>query len=378
MARQNENRKILVTVIVGTRPEAIKMAPIVHELRERPDAFSVTLVNTAQHREMVDQVFSVYGIKADVDLDLMEENQSLATILAKGAWALDAVFSTNKADIVLVEGDTSTVFVASLIAFYHRIDVGHVEAGLRSHDRYRPFPEEINRKITSVVASIHFAPTEWARGNLLREGYPAEAIFVTGNPVVDSLLKALGGHHEFQRPLNEIDYDASRMILVTAHRRENHGKPLANICEAILEIAERNDDVIFVYPVHPNPNVRTVVTELLGNRDRIYLVDPVEYVSFVYLMKAAYLILTDSGGMQEEAPTLKTPVLVLREKTERPEAVEAGTARVVGTDRARIVDEVCRLLKNREEYEAMVTEENPFGDGMSAQRIADILQGRYS
>lgn len=355
------------------------MAPIIHEFHSREDMLEQTVINTAQHRHMVDQIFSMYNITPDIDLDIMEADQTLSTIFTKAARALEEVFRANRPDILLIQGDTSTVFVASLMAFYNRIDVAHVEAGLRSLDIYNPFPEEINRRITSVISMIHFAPTEWAKQNLLREGCPAEAIFVTGNPVVDSLLRALETQYEFQEePLSSIDYETCKLILVTAHRRENHGQPLVNICNAISRLAELHDDLVFVYPVHPNPNVQTTVEGLLSEKERIFLVNPLDYMSFVHLMKKSYLILTDSGGIQEEAPSLGKPVLILRKTTERPEAPAAGTAKLIGTQKQRIIDEVTSLLIDQRKYAQMSTAENPFGDGKAAKRIADVIVARYS
>jgi UDP-N-acetylglucosamine 2-epimerase (non-hydrolysing) len=378
MATRVASSKIHVMVVVGTRPEAIKMAPIVNELQARQDVFSLTLVNTGQHREMVDQVLSIFDIQPEIDLDIMEENQSLSTIFSKVSTALEPVFGGQKPHILLVEGDTSTVFVTALMAFYNRIDVGHVEAGLRTHDIYNPFPEEVNRRITSVISTIHFAPTAWAKNNLLKEGYSENAIFITGNPVIDALLKVIDIDCPLPESLQEIDRDSRKMILVTAHRRENHGKPLADICQAILELASTHEDLLFVYPVHPNPNVESVVGKMLSGKARIILTPPLEYLPFIHLMKKSYLILTDSGGIQEEAPTLKTPVLVLRKTTERPEAQEAGTARVVGTETRDIVNGVAELLKSRKKYDGMVSPKNPFGDGRASARIAEIIWSRYS
>lgn len=374
-----QNNRIRVMVIVGTRPEAIKMVPIVHEFGRRDDVFDLSIVNTAQHRGMVSQVFSIFNIKPNLDLDIMEDDQSLSQLLTNSVKALDDVFCTMKPQVVLIEGDTSTVFAASLMSFYHKIDVAHVEAGLRTSDIYNPFPEEVNRRITSVISKIHFAPTEWAKNNLLREGYAAESIFVTGNPVIDALLSALEIEHKFRdEALMEIDFDSYKVILVTAHRRENHGQPLVNICKAIEELAVAHRELIFVYPVHPNPNVENIVRNVLSNKDHIFLMKPLSYLTFVNLMRRAYLILTDSGGIQEEAPTLKKPVLVLREKTERPEAVKAGTAMIIGTETRKIVDEVTSLLENESKYFQMVADKNPFGDGKTSQRIVDILFSLYS
>jgi UDP-N-acetylglucosamine 2-epimerase (non-hydrolysing) len=373
------NRKAKVMIAVGTRPEAIKMAPIIQEFQARDDKCALTVVNTAQHRELVDEVFSIYNITPDIDLNMMEESQSLSTIFAKGAHALDRVFCAERPDVLLVEGDTSTVFVASLMAFYNRIDVAHVEAGLRTFDIYNPFPEEVNRRITSVISKIHFAPTEWAKRNLLKEGYSEESIFVTGNPVIDSLLRTLPLEHEFEEePLNTIDYENCKLILVTAHRRENHGEPLIDICNAILELTELHKKLVFVYPVHPNPKVKTTVEKVLSGKERILLVGPLDYMSFVHLMKKSYLILTDSGGIQEEAPSLGKPVLVLRKTTERPEAPDAGTARIIGTQRKDIIKEVTTLLRDKNKYNEMVVSKNPFGDGKASKRIVDIVLSRYS
>lgn len=372
-------KKARVMIVVGTRPEAIKMAPVIHEFRARDGSCDLTVVNTAQHRQLVDEVFSLYGIVPSVDLNIMEDNQTLGLVFSKASAALDRVFQEHRPDILLIQGDTGTVFIAALMAFYRKIDVGHVEAGLRTSDIHNPFPEEINRRLTSELATLHFAPTQRAKENLLREGHPETTIFVTGNPVIDTLLKAVQVQFECRNELlNSIDYGCQKLVLVTAHRRENHGKPLADICEAILELSKLHENVVFVYPVHPNPNVKGPVEEVLSGRERVFLVDPLDYMTFVHLMKKSYVILTDSGGIQEEAPTIGKPVLVLRETTERPEALEVGAAKLVGTDTQRIVREVTALLRNREDYEKMVVSENPFGDGGASQRIADIVLARYA
>jgi len=372
-------RKVKVMIVVGTRPEAIKMAPVIQEFQARQESSDLTIVNTAQHRQLVDEVFSLYGIVPSVDLNIMEDNQTLGLIFSKTSEAIDRVLQEHRPDILLIQGDTSTVFVAALMAFYHKIDVGHVEAGLRTSDMYNPFPEEINRRMTSELTTLHFAPTQRAKRNLLREGHRETTIFVTGNPVIDALLKAVQIQFECQNELlNSINDGCQKLVLITAQRRENHGKPLADICQAILELSELHENVVFVYPVHPNPNVKRPVEEVLSARERVFLVDPLDYMTFVHLMKKSYLILTDSGGVQEEAPTIGKPVLVLRETTERPEAVEVGAARIVGTERRRIVREVTSLLKNGEEYEKMVVSENPFGDGKASRRIADIVLARYA
>jgi UDP-N-acetylglucosamine 2-epimerase (non-hydrolysing) len=379
MKEAERYRKAKVMVVVGTRPEAIKMAPIICEFQAREEKCDLTVVNTAQHRQMVDEVFSIFDITPDIDLDIMEDNQDLSTLFTKSAKALEKVLQVHRPHILLIQGDTSTVFVASLMAFYNQIDVAHVEAGLRTRDIYNPFPEEVNRRITSVISRINFAPTERAKKNLLKEGYPEESIFVTGNSVIDALLMALEIEHRFQEEaLNSIDYDSCKVILVTAHRRENHGEPLENICKAILELTEYHKDVVFVYPVHPNPNVKTTVERVLSGKERIFLVDPLDHMSFVHLMKKSYLLLTDSGGIQEEAPSMEKPVLVLRKTTERPEAIDAGTARIIGTQKQDIIDEVTSLLCDKGKYEGMVVNENPFGDGKASKRIADVILERYS
>jgi UDP-N-acetylglucosamine 2-epimerase (non-hydrolysing) len=365
---------VKVLSVIGTRPEAIKMAPVVKALQRRADCIESRVCVTAQHRQMLDQVLDLFDINPDYDLDLMRDNQSLAEVTAAVVTRLERVVQTERPDWLLVQGDTTTVMAASLLAFYHRIPVGHVEAGLRTGDRYHPFPEEVNRRIASVVASLHFAPTEWARANLLREGIAAENILVTGNTVIDALQMVV-----------EKPYDVStgalaglpwqrRLVLVTAHRRENFGRPLERICEALTTIARRYpDDVQIVYPVHLNPNVHEAVHRLLAGVANISLLPPLDYLPLVHLMKRCCLVLTDSGGIQEEAPGLGKPVLVLREKTERPEGVEAGTVRLVGTQTRRIVEETCRLLDDPIAYQAMAMAVNPYGDGKAAGRIVDAL-----
>ena len=362
-----------VLTIVGTRPEAIKMAPVIKELKKHPDQIQSLVCVTAQHREMLDQVLSLFEIQPDYDLDLMREGQSLSDLTARVFTALDPVLQEEKPDWVLVQGDTTTVMAAGLAAFYHQLKVGHVEAGLRTFDKWQPFPEEINRKIASVVADLHFAPTETSRENLLKEGVNPETIHVTGNPVIDALqMVAEMPYNLGAGPLADIPWE-KRIILVTAHRRENHGKPLENICRALLEIVQTYQDVQVVYPVHLNPNVQEPVYRLLGNQTRITLLPPLDYQPLVQLMKRSYLVLTDSGGIQEEAPGLGKPVLVMREKTERPEAVEAGTVRLVGTDPELIVKESKELLDNKEYYDRMSSAVNPYGDGKAAKRILDHL-----
>ena len=357
--------------IFGTRPEAIKMAPVVRELAKRSDVESLVCV-TAQHREMLDQVLDLFDIKPDVDLNLMRPNQSLAGLTAAVFTHLDPVLAEMKPDWVLVQGDTTTVMAAALNAYYRRIRVGHVEAGLRTHNKWEPFPEEINRRVAGVAADLHFAPTKWSRQNLLKEGVPEELIHVTGNPVIDAL------HFVAGQPVPEMvadllsKYESKRIVLVTAHRRENFGQPLEDICAAIESIAER-DDVQVVYPVHLNPNVQGTVKRLLGNLPNVLLLRPLEYLPLVHLMKNADLILTDSGGIQEEAPAFGVPVLVLRDVTERPEGVQSGTLKLVGTDAKKIVNEANYLLNDRLAHAAMAQAVNPFGMGDSAKKIVDIL-----
>lgn len=369
-ARVTSNHSVRVAVVIGTRPEAIKMAPLVQELKKREGIFETKLIVTAQHRQLLDQVLDVFDIEADIDLDLMQQNQSLVSLAARVSTQIDAVFEAERPDIVLVQGDTTTAFAASFAAFTRRIPVGHVEAGLRSYDMANPFPEEANRRLTAVVSDIHFAPTWLSRDNLLREGIPPERIVVTGNTIVDALEQLMR-----QPPRAKIArLNGERVLLVTSHRRESWGQDLENICEALRELIARFADVMIVFPVHPNPNVRKTVTGLLAGCERVQLLDPVDYVSFVQWLKAAYLILTDSGGVQEEAPSFRKPVLVLRRTTERPEAARAGLAKIVGTSPAAIVEEATRLLVDRAAYAAMTSGNNPFGDGRAAERICHALE----
>jgi UDP-N-acetylglucosamine 2-epimerase (non-hydrolysing) len=367
------SRRKIVTIL-GTRPEVIKMAPVIRELEGRRSVFEHTVVATAQHRQMLDQVLDFFGIKPDIDLGLMKQNQDLAEFASRSLLALSNLFSELKPDAVLVQGDTTTVATAALAAFYKRVRVGHVEAGLRSFDRYQPFPEEINRRLAGCLADLHFAPTARARANLLREGVPDENIFVTGNTIVDA-LKSVTLDENFDDPkLASLNQSGNRLLLVTAHRRENHGQPLRSICGALRTLASTFEDVEIVYPVHLNPEVSSVVQEELGGVGRIHLVDPVSYPDLLRLIKRCYLILTDSGGIQEEAPSFRKPVLVLRELTERPELIEANAGKIVGTETNAIVRAASRLLNEPAEYAAMTASESPFGDGRAAERIADILE----
>lgn len=357
-----------ILCIVGTRPEGIKMAPLIRALKREPWA-KVTVLSTAQHRDLLDQVLVLFDIKPDVDLDIMRENQQLPELTARLITALDAKFADLSPDIVLAQGDTTTVMTAALVAFYRRIPFGHVEAGLRTHDLDNPFPEEMNRVVAGHLARWHFVPTERSRANLLREGIPADRIHVTGNTVIDALLDVAAKEWPLDVPLDP----SKRLLLVTAHRRENFGEPLRAMCRAILALVERHPDVEVLYPVHPNPNVKAVANELLGNHPRIRLCAPLDYAPFVEAQKRAYLILTDSGGVQEEAPALGKPVLVMRVETERPEAVDEGVVKLVGMDEARIVAEASRLLDDPEAWRAMARGVSPYGDGKAAARIVEVL-----
>jgi UDP-N-acetylglucosamine 2-epimerase (non-hydrolysing) len=377
---------IRVLSIFGTRPEAVKMAPVVKALAATPGIESRVCI-TAQHRQMLDQVLGLFGIQPDVDLDLMRQDQSLAEITANIFTHLDPVLSRLHPDWILIQGDTTTVMASALLGYYHRIRVGHVEAGLRTGDKWQPFPEEINRRVASVVADLHFAPTEWSRQNLLREGISPGQVVVTGNPVIDALQSVanLPPTSEVQALFDTIGIDdpsnfsgnnnpSKRLVLITAHRRENFGKPLENICLAIRQLAEiYRDSVRFVYPVHLNPNVQEPVYRLLGNLSNVNLLPPMDYFPWVHLIKRATLLLTDSGGLQEEAPGLGVPVLVMREVTERPEGLEAGTVRLVGTDAGRIIFEARRLLDDSQAHAAMAHAANPYGDGHAAERIVRAI-----
>jgi UDP-N-acetylglucosamine 2-epimerase (non-hydrolysing) len=369
-------RKILT--VFGTRPEAIKMAPLVTALRDDP-RFDARLCVTGQHREMLDQVLELFAIVPDYDLAVMRPGQSLSDVAAATLSGLAPILKEFAPDLVLVHGDTLTTFTASLSAFFHQVRIGHVEAGLRTGDLLSPWPEEANRKLTGVLASLHFAPTEGARQNLLREGAPAETVFVTGNTVIDALFivsRRLTDSPELAAKQSKLfpflDHD-SPMILVTGHRRESFGSGFERICQSLAEIARGHPDVSIVYPVHLNPNVREPVGRLLNDIPNVHLIEPVGYLPFVHLMQRSTLILTDSGGIQEEAPSLGKPVLVMRDTTERPEAVEAGTVRLVGTAVDAITGEVHRLLTDADHYEAMAAAHNPYGDGRAVARIVEVL-----
>ena len=363
-----------VMSVFGTRPEAIKMAPLVKKLNEDPEIESVLCV-TAQHREMLDQVLTLFGLVPDYDLNIMKPNQTLSMITAGVLTGMDSVLEKEKPDIVLVHGDTSTTFSAALAAFYHRIPVGHVEAGLRTYDMYSPFPEEVNRVLTGHMAALHFAPTRRNAENLMREGIDPEKIIITGNTVIDALLEVAGRPYEFEdETLKKIDFGSRRVIAVTCHRRENLGEYMRNIFEAIREVTEEFDDVEVVYPVHMNPKVRETAAEVFSGCDRIHLIEPLSYQPFVNLMAKSYFIITDSGGMQEEAPSLGKPVLVVRRETERPEAVSAGTVKLAGVQRETIAALARELLTDRTAYDAMSKASNPYGDGTACDKILETLK----
>jgi len=366
--RTKPTQSMKILCVIGTRPEAIKMAPVVKAL-QASDRFAVRVLATAQHRHMLDQVLKVFDIQPDIDLDIMRPNQALTALTSRLLLELDGVLQAEKPAVILAQGDTTTVMTVALASFYHHIPFGHIEAGLRTGDMANPFPEEMNRVIAGRLSRWHFAPTESARQNLLREGVPDEQIWVTGNTVIDALKSVADQRPEIGIELN----DSKRLVLVTAHRRENFGEPFREICRAVRTLAERNEDVQVLYPVHPNPNVQAVAHEILGGHPRIVLCPPLDYLPFVAAMQRAYLILSDSGGVQEEAPALGKPVLVLRRETERPEAVDAGVVRLVGPDFDRIIDEAQRLLDDEAAYRQMARGVSPYGDGLAAGRIVSIL-----
>ncbi|MBL4966660.1 non-hydrolyzing UDP-N-acetylglucosamine 2-epimerase [Bacillus halotolerans] len=366
-------KKLTVMTIFGTRPEAIKMAPLVLELKKHPEIESYVTV-TAQHRQMLDQVLQAFRITPDFDLNIMKERQTLAEITSNALLKLDELFNEVKPDIVLVHGDTTTTFAGSLAAFYHQISVGHVEAGLRTRNRYSPFPEELNRQMTGAIANLHFAPTIQAQENLLKENKEPDAIFVTGNTAIDALNTTV--RDEYSHPVLE-KIGSDKMILLTAHRRENLGQPMENMFKAIRRIVEEFKDVQVVYPVHLNPVVREAAQKHFGDSDRVHLIEPLEVIDFHNFASKSYFILTDSGGVQEEAPSLGKPVLVLRDTTERPEGVEAGTLKLAGTDEDRIYQLAKQLLTDADEYNKMSHASNPYGDGQASRRIVEGLLYYY-
>ena len=366
-----------VLVVFGTRPEAIKMAPLV-KLLQKDNALDCRVAVTAQHREMLDQVLQLFNIRPDHDLDIMRTGQTLFDITARALGGLKPVLEKEKPELVLVHGDTTTTFAAALASYYLQIPVGHVEAGLRTGNRYSPFPEEMNRRLTGGLAQWHFAPTSGARANLLREGVAPGHIFVTGNTVIDALLATVRQEYRFGDPLlDQMDFNRYRVLLITTHRRENLGDPMRDIYLALRDIMEQFPDVRVVFPVHKNPAVRRVVDDVLGGSDRVHLLEPMGYEPFVNLMSRCHLVLTDSGGMQEEAPSLGKPVLVLRNTTERPEAVDAGTVRLVGTNRGAVREEAVRLLTDGGYYRSMAEAVNPYGDGRACERIVQAVKFAY-
>ena len=369
-------KKLKIMSVFGTRPEAIKMAPVVLELCKHPDAVESIVAVTAQHREMLDQVLNLFDIRPDFDLNIMSEGQTLFDITSRALMGLDKVLTAATPDVVLVHGDTTTTFAGALAAYYHQIEVGHVEAGLRTQNKFSPYPEEMNRRLTGALADWNFAPTPTAKQNLLREGVAAEKIFVTGNTVIDALIQTVRADFEFPSELAGVDF-GKRVVLVTTHRRENLGEPMRHVYKALKSLVEEFSDVQIIFPVHKNPKVREVVREELGGLERVFLTDPLDYEPFANLMNRATLILTDSGGVQEEAPALGKPVLVLRDTTERPEAVDAGTVKLIGTNQAVVFGAAKTLLTDAAAYRKMAEARSPYGDGHAAERIVQALMWRH-
>lgn len=367
-------KKVKVLSIFGTRPEAIKMAPLVKELEKRDEIDSIVCV-TAQHREMLDQVLETFNIKPDYDLNIMKQGQTLSEITSRALLGLEEVIKECKPDIVLVHGDTTTTFAGALAAFYNQVSIGHVEAGLRTNDKYSPFPEEMNRQMVDCMTDMFFAPTEISKGNLLLENIDENKIYITGNTAIDAMSTTVKEdyHH------NELDWikDNERLILLTSHRRENLGEPMRNIFKAVKRIVDEFDDVKVIYPIHKNPKVREIANEVFGNTDRVKLIEPLEVFDFHNFQNKSYIILTDSGGIQEEAPSLGKPVLVLRDTTERPEGIKAGTLKLVGTDEITIYKETKKLLTDLKEYEKMSKASNPYGDGHASEKIADAIIKKF-
>jgi UDP-N-acetylglucosamine 2-epimerase (non-hydrolysing) len=373
-----------IMLVFGTRPEAIKMAPLVHKLKAEPETFDVQICVTAQHRQMLDQVLKIFDVAPDIDLDVMKPGQDLFDITANILNGMKSVFSNNRPDAVLLHGDTTTTLATAMAGFYAGVPVGHIEAGLRTHDLYAPFPEEFNRQVVSKVARWHFAPTEFSRTNLIAERVDSETITVTGNTVIDALhwvLNRIEADDERSAKLVQwlnqalpFNWQSGRFVLITGHRRENFGDGFLQICEALRELASRFTDVQFVYPVHLNPNVQLPVRSILAGLANVHLIEPLDYEPFVFLLKHSYVVLTDSGGIQEEAPGLGKPVLVMRDVTERPEAVDAGTVELVGANRERIVAGVSRLLEDEAHYSKMSRSHNPYGDGNACDRILEVLR----
>ncbi len=369
-------KPIKVMSIFGTRPEAIKMAPLVMHLQSRPEFQSICCL-TGQHREMLDSVMQIFRLKADYDLQIMQTRQTLSSITSRTLLGMESVLEEAKPDLILVHGDTSTTFAGALAAFYHKIPVGHVEAGLRTWDKYSPYPEEMNRTLVGDIAELHFCPTQNNRDNLLREGLRGE-MFLTGNTVIDAMQTTVRPDYVFQtKALNDLDFTGRRVITLTCHRRENYGKPMENVMQAVKTLVERHEDVEVVYPVHLSPVVRECAFGILGGLPRVHLIDPIDVEEMHNLMARSYLVMTDSGGLQEEAPALGKPVLVLRRETERPEAVRAGTVRLAGVEQEAILRHAEELLTDREAYQQMARAVNPYGDGHASERIADAIAWHF-
>lgn len=376
--KKNKQSKIKIAFVFGTRPESIKMFPIIREVKEYPNWIEPLIILTAQHREMLDQMINLFQIKPDIDLDIMRHGQSLSKINSASLLKLEKVFKDKRPDLVLVQGDTTTTFSGALAAFYQKIKVGHIEAGLRTFKKYYPYPEEMNRRLTTVLADYHFAPTKTAANILLREGIARENIFISGNTIIDALF--LMQNHKFQftdTKINQLMKQGKKVILVTMHRRENWGEPLKNLCQALINIQRKYNDVVIVFPMHKNPKIREIIFNFLKDKENIILLEPLNYQEMANLMALSDLILTDSGGMQEEAPALGKPVLVLRTETERPEVLEIGAAKLVGTEAINISREVERLLDNSLDYQKMVVKKSPYGDGLAAKRIVQYLLYQY-
>lgn len=372
------SKKITVMAVFGTRPEAIKMAPVVLELKKHKNKIRTIVAVTAQHRDMLDQVLNLFDIEPDYDFDIMSQGQTLFDVTSKAMTGLDEALTKEEPDIVLVHGDTTTTFAGALAAYYHQTSVGHVEAGLRTNNKYSPFPEEMNRKFVGCIADLNFAPTNTSKENLLKENVSSVSIYVTGNTVIDALHHTISDSFEFyDEVLKNIDFKNKRIILVTTHRRENLGEPMRHIYKALRQIVDEIQDVEIVFPVHKNPKVRKVVNEELGGLSKVHLIEPLDYEPFANLMNRSYLVLTDSGGVQEEAPALGKPVLVLRDTTERPEAIAAGTVKLVGTELERVYQETRKLLIDKNEYNYMAGAVNPYGDGKAAERIVEAIMYKY-
>lgn len=366
--------KVKALIIFGTRPEAVKMAPVVKALENDQEHFITKICVTAQHRDMLDQVLRIFDIEPDYDLNIFQSGQTLTQITCRALTGLEDVIEEFKPDIILVQGDTTTVFTGALAAFYHQVKIGHVEAGLRSGNLYSPYPEEANRKLTGVMTDFHFAPTNTSRHNLLREGYDDSKIFVTGNTSIDALKWVIDKDYIFENKiLNNIDFENKKVVLLTSHRRENIGEPMENIFSAVKEVAEKNQDTEIIYPMHLNPKVREIAKKIFEGMERVHLIEPLDYLPFTNLMAKCRLVVTDSGGLQEEAPSLGKPVLVVRKETERPEGIQAGTAKLVGIEKDAIFMQIDMLLNNQYEYNKMANAVNPYGDGSAARKIREAI-----